>query len=298
MHNARDMCNMRGATVCEAAYFDAQGLQSIRCQLCPRQCVLKPGETGACHSRMNRGGVGISLNYGRISALALDPIEKKPLARFFPGSRILSVGSFGCNLKCPYCQNHSIADAVPQTQAMNSAELVDRALALKSQGNIGIAFTYNEPAVWYEYVLETARLAHEVRLKNVLVTNGFINQEPLEQLLPVIDAMNIDLKGDTQFYREVCKGSLAAVEQTIRRASCACHVELTTLLVTGYNDNLEFVERTARWIASVSADIPLHLSRFFPRYRMTETEPTDRAFVLNAVDTARKHLRHVYAGNV
>ena len=267
----------------------------------------------------------VSLNYGKISSLALDPIEKKPLNRYKPGTMILSGGSFGCNLSCDFCQNFSIAQGNPQTVEIQPEEFVDRALPLRQYGNIGLAFTYNEPSVWFEYVYDCAVLAKAKGLDTVLVTNGYINSEPLDELLPFISAMNIDLKGDTRFYRELCKAAIstgaaakadaevsagaavgsdasagadAVVKATIKKAHRYCHVEITTLVVPGWNDNIDFIRETADWIASVSDEIPLHLSRFFPRHRMSDSLPTDIEFLLRAAEVASRSLKYVYTGNM
>jgi pyruvate formate lyase activating enzyme len=279
-------------------FYEKAENSCARCLLCPHRCLVRPDGAGLCGARENDGGALRSRNYGRISSIALDPIEKKPLRRFYPGSLILSVGSFGCNLSCPFCQNHAIAQERPATRAAGSAELIGRALALVPRGNIGIAYTYNEPTVWYEFVLETARLAHDSGLKNVMVTNGYINPEPLAALLPHIDAMNIDLKGGADFYARLCGGREDAVKDAIRMASAACHVEVTTLLVTGHNDTVAAVEGVARWIGGISPDIPLHVTRFFPAHKMRDCEPTPAEFVFEAARAAMRHLKYAYPGNV
>lgn len=283
----------------EALFYEkAEGGIAI-CALCPRRCAIPPGATGTCLARRNLGGTLYSLNYSKISSLSLDPIEKKPLYRFHPGSWILSAGSFGCNFMCPFCQNHSISRSIPQTYDMPPESLVERALLARADGNIGIAYTYNEPIIWYEYVKETAALGAAAGLRNVLVTNGCIEHAPLDALLPYIDAMNVDLKGDDEFYSELCKGWRAPVIRTIEASHAAgCHVEATMLLVSGRNDNRAAVEGAALSIAAISEEIPLHLSRFFPRYKMAGARPTDPAFVFEAAVLARRHLKYVYPGNV
>ncbi|HPE16620.1 MAG TPA: radical SAM protein, partial [Oscillospiraceae bacterium] len=208
------------------------------CPICPHHCALEEGQTGLCRARTNTGGVVTANNYARLTSLALDPIEKKPLRRFYPGSSILSAGSYGCNLRCPFCQNCeiSMADAGIQTVTVQPEELVRRALALVPRGNIGLAFTYNEPLVGYEYVRDCARLAHEAELKTVLVTNGTVCREPLLALLPDIDAMNIDLKGFTQRFYDLVGGDLETVREAIALSASRCHVEVTTLIIPGEND--------------------------------------------------------------
>ena len=199
---------------------EACGLGADRavCPICPHACALVEGQTGLCRARVAEGGEVVDANYGRITSLALDPIEKKPLARFRPGSKVLSVGSYGCNLRCPFCQNASIACAgerdVPWRE-IAPAELVDAAASLVTEGNIGLAFTYNEPLVGLEFVRDTARLAHERGLVNVLVSNGYVNDGPLHEVAPFIDAANIDLKGFTQSFYDLVGGDLATVKHTI-----------------------------------------------------------------------------------
>jgi len=283
----------------EASYYIKKGGGAVECALCPRKCRIMPGCSGACLARKNRGGTLYSINYGKISSLALDPIEKKPLHRFHPGGMILSAGSFGCNFTCPFCQNHHISGNIPETAVMTPQNLVDKALSARARGNIGVAYTYNEPLVSYEFVLDAAGLARREGLVNVLVTNGYIGLGPLAELLPYIDAMNIDLKGDEAFYRELCGGGREAVLRAIETARAAgCHIEITTLLVSGRNDNIDAVEGIARQVASLSDEIPLHLSRFFPRYKMADLLPTDIDFIRDAVKTARMYLKYVYAGNI
>lgn len=269
------------------------------CEICPHHCDIGEGRTGFCRARSNVGGEIRCINYGRLTSLALDPIEKKPLSRFFPGSMILSAGSFGCNLRCSFCQNHgiSMADDRAETAFVSPEELVGKAAALKARGNIGLAFTYNEPLVGYEYVRDCAQLAHEAGLKNVLVTNGYVCSEPLAELLPHIDAVNIDLKGFTEeFYRKI-SGDLETVKASIAACAKACHVEVTTLVIPGDNDSADDMEREAQWLSSIDKDIPLHISRFFPRYKMTDRGPTPVDTIRELRDVASGYLNHVYTGN-
>ena len=282
------------------------------CNVCFRQCRLDEGQTGSCGARINRDGRVQPVFYGRLSSLALDPIEKKPLYHFHPGSLILSAGSLGCNLHCPFCQNHEIAQAVSGGQFAAEAEevspekLTEMAVYYRKRGNIGIAFTYNEPLVCYEYVRDTAKLMHEKGLLCVLVTNGTAALPVLEEIAPYIDAMNIDLKGFTdRYYREVLKGDRGMTMAFIREAVRRCHVELTTLIVPGENDSREEMLELSEWVAGLEGvyneksgkDIPLHISRFFPRYLMTDRGATDPTAVYDLVRAAKKHLRYVYPGN-
>jgi len=243
----------------------------------------------------------VSESYGVLTALALDPIEKKPLYHFHPGSRILSAGSFGCNMRCPFCQNSHISmiglDEVEPYKKVTPDQLIDVALAEKKRGNIGIAYTYNEPLVGYEFVLDCARTAADAGLQNILVTNGYVCKEPLLQLLPYIHALNIDLKGFHQDYYAKLGGDAKTVMETIRLASAICHVEITTLIVPGENDSEEEITEIAGWLASINPDIPYHVSRFFPRWQMTDQAPTPVEKVYALANAARKYLRYVYEGN-
>lgn len=272
---------------------------SIRCDLCFHHCKLHEGQTGLCRARANRHGQIVSLNYGKLTALALDPIEKKPLRQFHPGSMILSVGSFGCNLHCPFCQNAAIAAAEPESRTHDCSPeaLVREAVRLQDRGNIGIAYTYNEPLVGYEYVRDCAALVHEADMLNVLVTNGTIEEAPWRALLPHIDAINIDLKGFQESWYHTLGGDLETVKRSIRLAAQSCHVEVTTLIVPGENDSEDEMRALSSWLASVSPDIPLHVSRFFPRHCMTDRLPTSVETVYRLADVAREKLHTVYTGN-
>lgn len=285
------------------------------CPVCPHHCSLKEGQYGRCRARKNEKGTIICVNYGRITALALDPVEKKPLRHFFPGSMILSAGSYGCNLSCPFCQNYQISMAgsegkeavdyatdeaaagVPDFREMSPEELAELAENLRGRGNIGVAFTYNEPLVGYEFVRDTARLVRQRGMKNVLVTNGTAELSVLEEILPYIDAMNVDLKGFTQDYYRKLGGDLDTVKAFIKRAAQVCHVELTTLIVPGENDSEEEMEQQAGWIAGADPDIVLHVTRFFPRYRMKDRSATDVKTIYRLRDAAGKYLKYVYTGN-
>lgn len=277
------------------------------CTVCMHHCHLMPGQRGICRARKNVDGKIICENYGYLTAMALDPIEKKPLRRFKPGSMVLSVGSFGCNLRCPFCQNHAISmlsadEAADQAGGtgpvcITPQTLAKKALQCRTVGNIGVAFTYNEPLVGWEYVLETAKWVRLYGMDNILVTNGTASLEVLEELLPFIDAMNIDLKGFRESYHRKLGGYLDAVKRFITRAAKDCHVELTTLIVPGENDGIGEMEEEARWIASLDERIPLHVTRFFPRYRMMDREATEVETVYRLADVARRYLADVFVGN-
>lgn len=271
----------------------------VVCPICPHACGLEEGRTGICRARKNLNGNVVSINYGKITSIGLDPIEKKPLARFMPGSRILSVGSFGCNLSCPFCQNYTIAggDQGISVRVVMPEELVDMAIRMVPEGNIGVAFTYNEPLIGYEYVMDCARLVRQKNLKNIVVTNGYINQKPLEDLLPFIDAMNIDLKGFTQEFYSKLGGDLEPVKRTIAMASHECHVEVTTLIIPGENDSEEEMEALSGWLAGLDSDIPLHISRFFPRHLYGDRSPTPVDTIYRLAEVAGKKLKYVYSGN-
>ena len=278
------------------------------CGVCFRHCNIPEGRLGFCGGRISRGGRVEAFNYGRITALALDPIEKKPLARFYPGSMILSAGSFGCNLRCPFCQNYDISWSeqakryADKAETLSPEELVEIALSTRKRGNIGIAFTYNEPLIGYEFIRDTARLAKTEGLKNVIVTNGAAELSVLEELKPYIDAMNIDLKGFTDhYYSDVLGGDRLQVMEFIKGAASFCHVELTTLIVPGENDSEEEMRDLSEWVSRLKNpdgdDIPLHISRFFPRFHMQDREATDIRKVYRLAEIARENLKYVYTGN-
>lgn len=271
----------------------------VTCSLCFHHCRLEPGQTGLCRARGNREGEIVSLSYGKVTSLALDPIEKKPLRRFHPGSHILSVASFGCNLSCPFCQNHQIAASGGEFPARDlmPEQLVELALSLKPRGNIGIAYTYNEPLVGYEYVRDTARLAHAAGLLNVLVSNGSLEEAPFLELLPLLDAVNLDLKGFTPGWYRTLGGDLETVKRSIRLAAGRCHLEVTTLIVPGCNDSDKEMEALSRWLGEVDPGIPYHVSRFFPRHRMTHLPPTPVETIYHLANIAGQFFRYVYPGN-
>jgi len=257
--------------------------------------VIKENQSGVCRVRVNQDGILYSENYGEISSMGVDPIEKKPLYHFYPSKGILSLGTFGCNFMCKFCQNFRISQQAPKTTFQTPDEIIEQA---KKRNIMGIAYTYSEPMVWYEFVYETAKKAHEEGLKNVLVTNGFINQNPLKQLTKYIDAANIDLKSfHNDFYKNLCGGRLEPVLETIKYLEGKTHLELTTLIVTGHNDDHKELEELFKWIGDLNSDIPLHLSRYFPNYKM-EDPPTPEKTMEKAYKLAKKHLNYVYIGNM
>ena len=342
----------------EAMYWEPVGGGAVRCGLCPHRCRIAEDAIGICGVRENRGGTLLASGYGQVSSIALDPIEKKPLYMFQPGKRVLSIGGFGCNLRCPFCQNHEIsmvyvdraenpdnqeytenkgnkgnkeiekpdnkevaisenpnrgstmseraskagAGRRRRTRADEGArrlspdEIADLAVRTVPDGNIGIAYTYNEPLIGYEFLSDCAALVRGAGMCNVVVTNGFINSEPLERLLPFVDAMNIDLKGLSKVFYRKLGGNPETVKETIVLAHRHCHVEVTTLIIP--DENEDDVAGLAQWLSSIDPAIPLHLSRFFPRYLYSDRYPTPGETVYRLRDTARKFLKNVFIGNM
>ncbi len=279
------------------------------CDVCFRHCKIEEGATGFCGARTCRNGQIVAANYGKLTSAALVPIEKKPLKMFRPGARILSVGSYGCNLRCPFCQNSEISWSQKAFEFQNTAEIytpeeiVQRAAELLGRGNIGIAFTYNEPLIGYEFVRDTAKLSKEAGMENVLVTNGTATLKVLEEISPYIDAMNIDLKAFTdRFYKDFIGGDFQMVQDFIKCAVQFCHVELTTLIIPGENDSEQEMCELSSWVAALEKQagkkIPLHITRFFPRFKLTDKEPTPVSTILQLVEVAKENLEFVFPGNV
>lgn len=272
--------------------------EKVRCRVCPHNCLIDEGEFGVCRVRTVKNGEAFAINYGEVTSAAVDPIEKKPLYHYKPSKAILSLGSFGCNMTCSFCQNYEVSQNRPATEFISVEKLIS--IIPTIENNVGVAFTYNEPMMWYEYMYDASKKIKEQSKDTsvVVVTNGYINEEPLKRLLPYVDAMNIDLKGYTnRYYNRVCGARLEPVLETIKRCNDKCHVEITTLLVSDENDSLEEVREIAQFIASVNEDIPLHLSRYFPRYKM-ENEATKVEKITEAQNEAKKYLKYVYIGNV
>ncbi|MDR2600330.1 MAG: AmmeMemoRadiSam system radical SAM enzyme [Oscillospiraceae bacterium] len=281
-----------------AMYWKSKESGFVQCELCPHECIIASGCVGRCGARTNIDGILYASSFGLLTSYALDPIEKKPLYEFHSGSKIVSIGSYGCNLRCPFCQNYAISMEYEGVHLDKVTEDVIVNIALKAieDGNIGIAYTYNEPLIGYEFVLNCSKRIREVGLKNVLVTNGYLNPKPLAELLPYIDAMNIDIKGITDGTYEMVGGTLEPILKTVETASKTCHVELTTLVVPGQNE--DEIEEIAKWIASIDKNIPYHLSRYFQRYLYKSGEPTTKAIMYRAKELAERHLKNVYLGNM
>ena len=283
-------------------YYKLLEQNTVECLLCPHHCHIADGKTGLCRSRRNHGGVLTSEVYGKPCSLAIDPIEKKPLYHFHPGTTCLSLACTGCNFRCQNCQNHEISQAAPDT--VNNYEILpEEVVALCKKHNCpGIAYTYTEPLTYIEYIIDTARLAHKAGLWNILVTAGYVCQEPLADLLPYLDAVNIDLKSfSDDIYMKVCGGHLRPVLDTILAMHDAgVWVELTNLVIPGVNDDMDMIRQMCRWIADNGmAELPLHFSRFFPRFKMQDILPTPINTLKAAKHIAEEEgIKHVYLGNV
>jgi pyruvate formate lyase activating enzyme len=279
----------------EALYYEKLENKKVRCHLCPWECLLTEGKLGVCLGRKNLQGSLYAINYAKAVSITMDPIEKKPLYHFHPGADILSTGPNSCNLKCDHCQNWSISQIESPTELVTPENLVSLALKYNS---LGIAYTYTEPLMWYEYVLDSAKLARSKNLVNVLVTNGYINPEPLLELLPLIDALNIDVKAMSQdFYKKVCKGKLDVVLKTVELSvEKKRHVELTYLIIPGLNDSEEELRKFVDWVAELNDLIPVHFSRYFPAYK-SDFPPTPVETLRKAFKIARDKLKYVYVGN-
>ena len=276
----------------KAEYYEITENLIARCKLCPHECAIPPGGEGICWARKNEDGTLYAQNYGRTTSLAIDPIEKKPLFHFKPGSEILSVSPNGCNMRCPFCQNYTISFKKAITKEIVPEELVKMA---KEYNTSSIAFTYAEPIIWFEFIKDTAKYAKKEEIDLVMVTNGLISKEPLNDLLEIVSAMNIDLKSmNPEYYKKVLKGNLEYTKNTIEEASKKIHVEITNLLIPGDND-ME-IEKLAKYLASIDKNIPLHISRYFPNNNYNKP-PTPINTLEEAYNTARKYLNYVYVGN-
>jgi len=280
----------------EAKYYTKlEKDNKVRCSLCPHNCQIDEGEAGICRTRRNLAGILYNENYSQTVTISLDPIEKKPLYHFYPGQNIMSVGPNSCNFKCDFCQNYTISQMELPTQELTPEMLLE----VTRKHNCGmVAYTYTEPITWFEYVIDSAKLLHKNGIKTVFVTNGFINKEPLKELIPVIDAMNIDLKSmDDDFYRRLCKGRLQPVLETIETVSGNCELEITNLLITGENDTESMIKKLVDFLAEIDPNIPLHFSKYYPQYKMTNP-PTPDSTLYKAKRIADKKLNYVYLGNI
>lgn len=286
----------------EASYYKRLEGKQVRCLLCPHHCVIKPGDSGICKVRSNRDGILHADVYGALSAANFDPVEKKPLYHFHPGYEILSLGSLGCNFNCSCCQNYSISQSgesdFPRMMKLNESEILT--LAKRTPENIGIAFTYNEPGVWFEYMLDIARAAKLNGLATAMVSNGYLNDPPLRELLSCIDAFNIDLKTfNDSVHQEFTGAKLKHVKNSLNKISAnGNHLEITSLIVPGVGDDEKEFEKMIRWIAKeLGSDVPLHISRYFPKYKL-QTEATSPALIKRFIEIASAELSYVYAGNL
>ena len=278
-----------------ARYYEKLPDKRVRCTLCPVNCGIKPGRKGICKLRENIDGELIAGAYGQVVSLAIDPIEKKPLYHFFPGQPILSTGPNGCNLRCPFCQNWTISQQDSPTEYVSPEKLADIA---ENKNSLGVAFTYTEPLIWFEYMYDCAVFLKERGLKVVAVTNGYLNEEPARELFKLIDAANIDLKSASPtFYKKTCRGNLDDVVRTIKIAKeSGTFVELTNLLIPGENDSEKDIKDIVNIIAEIDPLIPFHISRYFPQYKY-DSPPTAIASIQKAVDISRQRLAYVYPGN-
>jgi len=277
-----------------ARYAVATGSGAVACELCPHRCELAPGEAGHCRERFNRDGRMVLANYGKVTHLAVDPLERRGLFHFLPGRSCLSVGSGGCNMTCNYCLNFRVSQEDAPFEILSPAELVARALA---SGAPAIAFTYNEPVIWIEYVIDAARLARERGLAVVLKTNGYVEAAPLADLLACVDALNVDLKAlDSEFYGKVCGARLDPVLDTLELCAGKTHLEVTWLTIPGLNDSESEWQSGADWIASrLGRSTPVHLLAYFPRHQ-SPAPPTPIDTLLRARAAFRRRLDHVYLG--
>ncbi len=289
----------KSTTISPIAQYQQKEGDKVRCSLCPSYCLIPEGGRGSCLARKNQDGVLIADSYGKITSMAVDPMTKKPLNRFYSQNTILTVASYGCNLHCAFCQNHEISQNMAAYTYYSPQEILNLALHHTVNDNVGLAFSYNEPTISYEYVVDCFKLIREAGLKTILVTNGFLNPQAFAYLSSITDAMNIDLKSfNPEFYKKVCGGNLDTVLKNIKTAAANCHVEITTLIIPGLNDSMAEIEAMAQWIGSIDKEIPYHLSRFFPRYKMNLKEPTPLDTMDEAAEIASTYLKYIYLGNV
>ncbi|MEM3586468.1 MAG: AmmeMemoRadiSam system radical SAM enzyme [Candidatus Jordarchaeaceae archaeon] len=286
----------------ETMFYEKLENNAVKCGICPNSCIIKPGKAGKCRTRKNIEGNLYSLVYSSISAIAVDPIEKKPFFHFYPGSTALSISTVGCTFHCLNCQNWSISQAEPESGLTREATPEEIVSAAKRRGSKSIAYTYNEPFVFYEFVYDTAKIAQKSGIKNVLVTNGYATSEAVEKIAPLIDAANIDVKAMSEdFYREVCGGRLQPVLDTVMlMMEKNIHIELTYLVIPGKNDSINEITKFAEWVRdNLGLDVPVHFSRFYPHYKMMNLTPTPVSTVVKAREIAQNvGLHYVYCGNI
>jgi pyruvate formate lyase activating enzyme len=294
---------MQDAHVVSTRYWHDAGGDRLVCDVCPRHCRLADGQRGLCFVRARRGGEVVLTTYGRSSGYCIDPIEKKPLNHFLPGTPVLSFGTAGCNLACRFCQNWDISKSREIDTLADSAPPEAVARAARALSCRSVAFTYNDPVIFLEYAVDTAEACRELGVKSVAVTAGYVCPEPRRDFFAAIDAANVDLKGfDERFYRKLCGGELGAVLDTLVYLAQETDVwlEITTLLIPGENDSDRELEAASRWVVDqLGRDVPWHFTAFHPDYRLRDRPPTPHATLVRARDIARRHgVRHVYTGNV
>ncbi|MFH0762378.1 MAG: AmmeMemoRadiSam system radical SAM enzyme [Candidatus Omnitrophota bacterium] len=286
----------------EAIFYDKLDNRAVQCQLCPRRCVLPEGARGFCRARQNRGGTLYSLVYAKPVSLHIDPIEKKPLFHFLPGTTAFSIATAGCNLRCKFCQNWEISQSAPEDLQYTYLEPQELVKRVKESGSPTIAYTYSEPTVFYEYMLDIARIAREAGIKNIMHSAGYINEEPLRQLAKYLDAADIDLKGFSEdFYPKMSEATLEPVLKALKvLKEEGVFLEITNLVLFGYNDDPDTIKRMCVWIKdNLGADTPLHFSRAFPLYKMISLTPTPVETLQQARQIALDcGLKYVYIGNL
>jgi len=286
----------------EARYYERLDKNKVRCNICPRKCVIEEGERGFCKVRENKKGKLFSLVYAAPCAVNIDPIEKKPLFHFLSGTKTYSIGTAGCNLKCKFCQNWKISQAMPEDVPFIELSPEKAVKEAETRGCKSIAYTYTEPSIFYEYVLDTAKIAKKTGLKNVIVSNGFINQKPLKELCKYIDAASIDLKSfSDDFYKKYTGAWLKPVLETLKTLKKEkIWIEITNLIIPGLNENMDMIRKMCKWIKKeLGEEVPLHFSRFFPNYLMKDIEPTKKKVLIKAKEIAEETgLKHVHLGNI
>lgn len=286
----------------EALFWKQLQNNTVQCLLCPHHCIIPPDKRGICGVRKNEQGRLYSLIYQACSSIAADPIEKKPLYHFFPGTQVLSLGSVGCSFRCDHCQNYHISMAHPEEAPLQDIPAEALPEMAREHGCRGVAWTYNEPAIWHEYTLEAAQEVKNAGLYTVYVTNGYIEEEPLKQIATYLDALNVDVKAfHEEFYKKVCRARLAPVIQTCERAKdLGMHLELTYLVIPGLNDDIKEIKEFCGWIVEkLGSDTPVHFSRFHPDYKMKDAQGTPTSTLLNCHAVAKEAgLQFVYLGNI